>query len=155
MPKLCTSNEPICEDTKPTKTQIGTRTHGPFYFFNIYLAAWGLSCGLKHLHCLIRDLLLQYTDSLVVVLRFQSSQAASGVAVHGHRRSAACRISAPTPRIEPKFSALQCGSLTTGPPGKFSIHCLLIRITHLVSELGFFESQHRRNSGRGKVIGRK
>ena len=84
MPKLCTSDEPICEDTKPTKTQIGTRTHGPFYFFNIYLAASGLSCGLKHLHCLIRDLLLQHTDSLVVVLRLQSLQAASVVAVHGH-----------------------------------------------------------------------
>ena len=43
----------------------------------MYLAASGLSCGLKHLHCIIWDLLVQHADSLVAVHRLQSWQAGS------------------------------------------------------------------------------
>ena len=43
----------------------------------MYLAASGLSCGLKHLHCIIWDLLVQHADSLVAVHWLQSWQAGS------------------------------------------------------------------------------
>ena len=63
---------------------------------------WGGRCIEFSLWC--RLLFLHHTGSLVAVKRF-SCPVAYGVLV-------------PCPGIEPTFSALECGFLITGPPGK-------------------------------------
>ena len=70
----------------------------------IDLAASGLSCGARHLHCTMWDLSLQPVGSTVVA--------------HGLHCSVTCGNLAPQPEIEPQSSALQGGFLTTGRPGK-------------------------------------
>ena len=42
------------------------------YFLNIYLAVLCLSCSMRDLHCILWNLLLQLTDSLVVRCRLSS-----------------------------------------------------------------------------------
>ena len=63
------------------------------------MAAWGLSCGMWDFHCVMRDLSLQHTDTLVVRGRAQG-------------------FLVPRPGLEPSSSALQGGFSTTRPSGK-------------------------------------
>ena len=68
-------------------------------------------------------LLLQLTDSLVVMCRLRSwgvwalKHVASVVTAHGLSCSLACGILVPEPGFELMSFALQGGFLTTGPPG--------------------------------------
>ena len=82
-----------------------------FLIYFIYLAASGLSCSTRDLHCNMRDLSLQHTGS-------SSPRAGSVVVAHGLSCHAACGILVPRPGIEPESPALEGGFLTTGPPGK-------------------------------------
>ena len=70
----------------------------------VYLAASGLTFGTQDLLCVMQDLLLRLTDSLVVACQLTCS--------------AACGISVPQPGIEPVFPALQGRVLPPGPRGK-------------------------------------
>ena len=83
------------------------RQYGYTFFLNllIYLAASGLSCGM-------RDLWLWCVGFLIVVCRL-SCLAANGVLLSW-------------PGIEPGSPALQGGFLTTGLPGKSLVVTLLI-----------------------------
>ena len=58
-----------------------------FYKIFLYLAAWGLGCGIPGLHCVVQDLSLCRMDSLVW-------HVGSGV-VHGLSCSKACGIFVP------------------------------------------------------------
>ena len=69
----------------------------------IYFAVLNLRCSRQDLHCITWNLSLQHTDSLVVA--------------HGPSCSVACGIFIPQRRTEPMYPALQCGFLTSGPPG--------------------------------------
>ena len=71
---------------------------------NIYLTASGLSCSTWALHCIMWDLSLQCTDSLVLTCGLSCSEA--------------CGILIPWSGIKPMSPALQDGFLTTGKPGK-------------------------------------
>ena len=55
-------------------------------FFNTDLFAWGLGCGVPGLHCIVRDLSLSRTASLVCHV---------GSVVHGLSCSKACGIFVP------------------------------------------------------------
>ena len=81
----------------------------------VYLAAPGLSCSTWDLCCLMRDLLLWCTGSLVVARRFSCSTA--------HE------ILVPWPGIEPASRALQGKFLTSGPPGESHNAVLLTGVT--------------------------
>ena len=89
----------------------------------VYLAVSGLSCGMQDLHCLMWNLLLQLTDSLVVMCRLSSwgvwalKHVASVVTAHGLSCSMACGILVPEPGFEFVSFALQSRFLTTGTPG--------------------------------------
>ena len=89
-------------------TQVAEIRRALFFLHSVYLfvclAALGLSCNTRHLRCIVWDLSLQHTDSLVVV--------------HGLSCSKAYGILVPRPGIKPKCLALLGGFLTTGPPGK-------------------------------------
>ena len=69
-----------------------------------FLAGSGLSFDLRELLCILRDLSLQHTNSLVMARVLSCS--------------VACGILVPQPGIEPMSPALQGGFLTTGPLGK-------------------------------------
>ena len=71
----------------------------------IYLAVLDLSCGMQELHCIMWDLSLQHTDSLVVAGELSSC-------------SAACVILVTQAGIKHASPMLQSRLLTTGPPGK-------------------------------------
>ena len=87
-----------------------------FFSFNICSAVSGLSCGMHgDLCCIIQDLPLWHTDSLVVVCWLSSCG------------TWACGILVPWPGIEPVSSALQGRFLTTGPPRKSWLHLVLIQ----------------------------
>ena len=70
------------------------------------------------LDCIMCDLLLQPTDSLVVTCGLPSTWPFVFL-VHGLSCPAACGILVPGPGIKPEYLALAGGFLTTGPPGKF------------------------------------
>ena len=53
-----------------------------YYYLFTYLGSSGLSCSIWNLGCVLRDLSLWCTDTLVVVLGLQSTQA-SVIVVHG------------------------------------------------------------------------
>ena len=70
---------------------IGFKESSFFFFFLfckmfLYLAAWGLGCGVPGLHCIVRDLSLSRTASLVCHV---------GSVVHGLSCSKACGIFVP------------------------------------------------------------
>ena len=79
------------------------------FFFYLYLAASGVSCGMWDLLCIMWGLLLWCTDSLVVL---------------GLSGPAGCGVLVPGSGIEPQSPALEGGFLTAGPPGK-SLCCRL------------------------------
>ena len=79
--------------------------------FLVYLTMLGLSCSTQDLHCIMQDLSLWGTDSLVVVLSLSSWGTWLSC-------SAVCGILVPQSGVEPLCPALQGGHLTTGPPGK-------------------------------------
>ena len=79
-----------------------------FCLFSIYLAMLRLSFCTQDFHCIMRDLLLLWTDSQVVALGLSCS-AARGILV-------------PCRGCEPASSALQGRFLATGPPGKSPLH---------------------------------
>ena len=83
----------------------------------IYLAVSGLGWGMQDLHCIMRDVSLQCTDSLVMSHRLQSTWASLLVA-HELSCSTTRRIVVLQPVIKPTSPALQGRFLTTGPPGK-------------------------------------
>ena len=98
-----------------------------------FLAALGLSCGTRDLHCgmwdpLLRRVgsLLQHADfSLVVACGLLSScglqapeHLGSVVAAYGLSCPMACGILVPQWGIKPAYPALEGRFLTTGPPGK-------------------------------------
>ena len=78
-------------------------------FFNLSLAASGVSCGTWTLLCITWGLLLWLTDSLVVL---------------GLSGPAGCGVLVPGSGIEPQSAAMQGGFLATGPPGK-PLRCCL------------------------------
>ena len=88
--------------------------------FNIYLTMLSLSFCTQDFHCIMRDLLLLWTDSQVVALGLSCS------ATHG--------ILVPRQVCEPASSALQGRFLTTGPPGKSPLHDFKPRIDGQICE---------------------
>ena len=83
----------------------------PCLFFFFFLAVLGLSCSMQDVCCIIRDLSLWLTGSLVVAWGLSYSEE--------------CGILVPRPGIEPMSPALQGRFLTTGPPGKSSFYLLI------------------------------
>jgi len=94
-----------------------------FFLIFIYLAVSGLSCGMQDLHCIMWNLLLQLSDSLVVMCRLSSrgvwalKHVASVLTAHGLSCSMAGGILVPEPGFEFVSFALQGRFLTTGLPG--------------------------------------
>ena len=88
----------------------------------IYLTASGPSCSMQDLHCIIRNTLLQHTDSLVVACRLQSAWAS----VAGACRlscSAACGILVPRPGVK---HCIGRWILNQGNPQWYNLHENLI-----------------------------
>ena len=93
---------------------------------------FGCSCGMWDLCCITQDLLLWYTDSLVMAHQLWSTW----VQWLWHKSSAACGIRVPPPGIKPTSPALQDRFPTTGAPGKSHL-CL----NHLFSRVtGYLHS---------------
>ena len=93
-----------------------------FFLMFIYLAALGLGCSIWDLHCVMQDVSLQCSGSLIVVSGLRACRLSWGTWLSC---SMACRILVPWPGIEPASSALHSGFLTTGPPEKshmYTIH---------------------------------
>ena len=100
----------------------GTHVHYFFFLMFIYLAALGLGCSIWDLHCVMQDVSLQCSGSLIVVSGLRACRLSWGTWLSC---SMACRILVPWPGIEPASSALHSGFLTTGPPEKshmYTIH---------------------------------
>ena len=82
-----------------------------------------LSCGTWDLHCVMQDLPLHLTDSLVVACRLSSC--------NGLNCSNACGILVSRPGIKPASPALKDRFSITGPPGKsLFFHFLLWNISY-------------------------
>ena len=75
----------------------------------IYLAASGLSCGSREVHCIMRSFTVVH-GLYSMVHRLSEAGRLSF--------SMACRLLAPWPGIEPTSPTFQGGFLTTGPPRK-------------------------------------
>ena len=82
----------------------------------IYLAALGLSRGMRILHCSTFSSCGTQADSVVALL--------------GLSCSAACGILVPQPRIKPTFPALQCRFLTTETPRESHDVCIMLILCH-------------------------
>ena len=109
------------------------------YFLKIFihLAALGLSCGTRDLHCTVQDPPLHCTDSLAAAQwqRCGVSRArALAVVARGPSFSSACGILVSPRGIELTSPALQGGFLTTGPPRKSLCFVPLIHRPEVVLE---------------------
>ena len=92
------------------------------FFFNICLfGCTGSYCSMWDLHCVMQDLSLQRSGSLVVASGLRAHRLSWGTWLCC---SMACRILFPWPGIELASSALQGGFLTTGPPGKSHMYTI-------------------------------
>ena len=93
-----------------------------FFLIFIYLAVSGLSCGMQDLHCIMWNLLLQLSDSLVVMCRLSSrgvwalKHVASVLTAHGLSCSMAGGIFPDQGWFKPVSPALVAEFFTTGLP---------------------------------------
>ena len=102
---------PHCSHLMDNDNEDNSITKVHYFEFFIYLfGVSGLSCSMQNPRCIIQNLLLSYTDSLIVA--------------HGLSCSEASGILVPGPGIEPLSLALQVRLLTTGPPAKVKLWSL-------------------------------
>ena len=107
-----------------------------YIYIYLSLTAWGRSCSMQDLHCLMCNLLLQCSDSLVVGHGL-SSLWHTGLAAPGH-----VEILVPWQGIEPITPASQGVFFTTESPRKSLYYCLFISSIFLFFIKLFFKNQH-------------
>ena len=126
---------PHCRQALYRLSHQGSPTHIHIYIY-LSLTAWGRSCSMQDLHCLMCNLSLQCSDSLVVGHGL-SSLWHTGLAAPGH-----VEILVLWQGIEPTTPASQGVFFTTESPRKSLYYCLFIASIFLFFVKLFFKNQH-------------